>query len=74
MTILLQLLKKMYYKISRIRTYIFLRKCKKVGKNISLFFPITFEGKSNIEIGNHVSFASFVHIWGHGCVKIAIGL
>ena len=43
---------------------------QKKGKNIHIAFPLTFEGKFNIEIGNDVSINSFVHIWGHGGVKI----
>lgn len=70
MIILSQLLKKIYYNLVRFRIYLFLRECKKVGKNISLGFPLTFEGKREIEIGHDVSIASFVHIWGHGSVKI----
>ena len=70
MTILSQLLKRMQYKFTHIRTYFFLKNCKNVGHDIYLSFPVTFEGKSNIEIGNDVTFASFVHIWGYGGVKI----
>jgi len=70
MTILSQLLKKIFYKYHRFRTYIFLKGCKKVGDHIQLGFPLTFEGKHQIEIGDDSSIASFVHIWGHGGVKI----
>jgi len=31
---------------------------------------VTFEGKKFNEIGDDVSINSFVHIWGHGGVKI----
>jgi len=70
MIILSQLSKIIYNKFLQLRIYIFLSVCKKVGKSIRLAFPLTFEGKHEIEIGNYVSIASFVHIWGHGGVKI----
>lgn len=70
MIILQQLLKQMYYKFVSIRSYLFLRGCKKVGMGIQIDFPLTIKGKYNIEIGDHVVIASFVHIWGHGGVKI----
>ena len=55
MTILSQLLKRIYYKFLQLRIYIFLYNCKKVGKGIQLAFPLSFEGKYEIEIGDHVS-------------------
>jgi acetyltransferase-like isoleucine patch superfamily enzyme len=70
MTILSKLLERIYFKFLRLRIYLFLRGCKSVGKHISLVFPITLEGKGQIEIGNDVSINSFVHIWGYGGVKI----
>lgn len=46
------------------------QKLKNCGKNVRLRFPLCFENMENIEIGDNVSFASFVHIWGAGGVSI----
>lgn len=43
---------------------------KSCGKKIRLRQPIVIESPGYVEIGNNVSFASFVHIWGRGGVKI----
>lgn len=40
------------------------------GNNVSLAFPVKFEGIEYISLGNNVSINSFVHIWGHGQVSI----
>lgn len=43
---------------------------KKVGNNVSFQQPYCHANPENISIGNHVSFAAFVHIWGAGGVEI----
>ena len=54
----------------KIRTSIFLHGLKEKGKYISLFFPLTIEGKSNVSIGSNTGIGSYVHIRGGGGVKI----
>jgi len=53
-----------------IRKSIFCAGLKAKGRNLSIAFPCKFEGKQNIEIGDDVSIAAFVHVWGHGGVSI----
>ena len=48
----------------------FLGRLKHCGKNVSVRQPACFEGMEFIEIDDNVSIAAFVHIWGHGGVKI----
>ncbi len=40
------------------------------GENCSFHFPFKIEGPERVKIGNRVSIASYVHIWGHGGVEI----
>jgi len=40
------------------------------GENILIQHPITVAGASAVTIGNDVSIAAYVHIWGHGGVSI----
>ena len=54
-----------FYKRNR-----FLKKLKSHGKNVSIRQPVCFEAIDYIEVGDDVSIAAFVHIWGHGGVKI----
>ena len=54
----------------KIRIYFFLQNCKMAGKNVSIRFPVCFEGIASISVGDDVSISAFVHIWGHGGVKI----
>ena len=61
---------KFIWKYNEIRIYLFSLDLKKFGKRSWIKFPVTFEGKDFIEIGDDVSINSFVHIWGHGGVKI----
>lgn len=56
--------------VKQIRNKFYLRGFKNVGKNITLFFPLTMEGKQNIEIGNNTAIGTYAHLWGHGGVKI----
>ena len=57
-------------KFNKLRIYLFSIGLKKFGKRSWIKFPVTFEGKKFNEIGDDVSINSFVHIWGHGGVKI----
>jgi len=40
------------------------------GKNPTIFMPIVISEPENVEIGDDVSLAPFVHIWGGGGIKI----
>jgi maltose O-acetyltransferase len=40
------------------------------GEKVGLQLPIRIEGIESVKIGNHVSIAAFVHIWGQGGVEI----
>jgi len=42
----------------------------KYGKNFQFQMPIYISGADYVEIGDNVSIAAFVHIWGEGGVKI----
>lgn len=48
----------------------YLKKLKSCGTNVSIRQPVCFEGMEYIEMGNDISVAAFVHIWGYGGVKI----
>ncbi len=69
-----RIFKKIIYKIAKkvesITNYFYLSDIKKIGRNLEIKFPVCFEGKENIEIGDDVSINAFVHIWGQGGVKI----
>jgi maltose O-acetyltransferase len=56
--------------VNKLKIYILSKSLKKCGKGLCVSFPICFEGKKCIEIGDYVSIAAFVNIWGHGGVKI----
>jgi len=43
---------------------------KSYGKAVDIQLPVVIKNPYNVEIGNNVSIASFVHIWGGGSVKI----
>jgi acetyltransferase-like isoleucine patch superfamily enzyme len=49
--------------LKRTRVIIFLRKAKKKGKNIAIFFPITINNIKNLEIGNNCSIGTYTHMW-----------
>ena len=72
--ILIRILNKIIRKIKTtlpiIRLKIYIKKLKKFSKKSTIKFPVCFEGKEFIEIGDDVSINAFVHIWGHGGVKI----
>lgn len=46
------------------------KRFKKIGGNVVIQEPCIFTDYENIVIGNNVSFAAFVHIWGGGGVEI----
>jgi acetyltransferase-like isoleucine patch superfamily enzyme len=56
--------------IGRLRRYFLLINVKEKGKNISLCFPLTIQGRENISIGNNTAIGHYVHIWGSGGVTI----
>jgi maltose O-acetyltransferase len=56
--------------LSKFRTSLWGIGLKKKGRNLDIRFPVKFEGKEFIEIGDDVSINAFVHIWGHGSLKI----
>ena len=49
---------------------LFLKKFNSVGQNCYVEQPIRMEGTKYITLANNVSINAFVHIWGHGTVKI----
>lgn len=60
--------------LHRNKIRIFRKNFKRFGENVRISFPIVVEGKEYVEIGHNCSFASFVHIWGHGGVFIGDGV
>jgi acetyltransferase-like isoleucine patch superfamily enzyme len=63
-------LQKIRYHYAVYRSKKFLKGFKSCGKNVSVRQPACFEGIEFIEVGDNVSIAAFVHIWGFGGVKI----
>jgi maltose O-acetyltransferase len=55
---------------NNLKIRIVLKGCKQTGKKIGIFGPLLILGKYNVSIGNRVTFAGFIHIWGHGGVTI----
>jgi maltose O-acetyltransferase len=47
---------------------------KSCGQNVSLYMPVCIEGAENVEVGNNVGIAAFVHMWGGGGIKIGNGV
>jgi acetyltransferase-like isoleucine patch superfamily enzyme len=62
--------KRIILTFSKLRSAIWGIGLKKAGKNLDIRFPVKFEGKGFVEIGDDVSINAFVHVWGHGSVKI----
>ncbi len=66
--------KRISSKINRLvenkRAAFFLRGLKHHGIDVSIRQPVCFEGIEFIEVGNDVSIAAFVHMWGYGGIKI----
>jgi len=56
--------------IYRRKLYLFKTNLKSCGPGTFIQFPVRFEGREHISIGNNVSINAFVHIWGHGTVAI----
>ena len=48
----------------------FFKQLKACGKNCSVQWPIQVTGRSQVELGDDVSIASYVHMWGEGGIKI----
>ena len=46
------------------------KKLKSCGETVHFQFPLTITNPNQVEIGNHVAFAAYVHIWGAGSVTI----
>src|SRR5260370_16853396 len=47
---------------------------KSCGQNVSVYMPVCIDGAENVEVGNNVGIAPFVHMWGGGGIKIGDGL
>ena len=47
---------------------------KSCGENVSLYMPVCIDGAENVEVGNNVGIAPFVHMWGGGGIKIGNGV
>ena len=58
------------FNINKLRLSFIRYRFKSIGDFVYIDFPVKIKGKYNIEIGNDVVINSFVHIWGHGGVKI----
>jgi maltose O-acetyltransferase len=43
---------------------------KSCGKNVSVYMPVRIDGAENVEVGDNVGIAPFVHMWGGGGIKI----
>lgn len=68
------ILDKIRYQFAVYKSKKFLKGFKSCGKNVSVRQPACFEGIEYIEVGENVSIAAFVHIWGFGGVKIGNGV
>lgn len=49
----------------------YLRGLGACGEQVSVAGPVVFLGRENIRIGNRVSIAGYLHIWGHAGVTIS---
>ena len=49
---------------------ILVAKLKKCGSDVTIFMPVIIQNPENVEIGNQVSIAPFVHMWGLGGIKL----
>jgi maltose O-acetyltransferase len=47
---------------------------KSCGQNVSVYMPVCIDGAENVEVGNNVGIAPFVHMWGGGGIKIGDGV
>jgi len=68
--ILKRILREYENALSALFIWITFRKCKKVGKNISLHGLTLILGGHNVSIGDRVSFSGMIYTWGHGGVSI----
>jgi acetyltransferase-like isoleucine patch superfamily enzyme len=50
--------------------WVFRMSLKSCGRGPSVFWPITISHPDRVEIGDDVSFGTFVHVWGSGGVTI----
>lgn len=56
--------------LSAQRNKAFLSSLGKAGTNVAFRHPVCLEEPENIFLGNDVSVAAFVHMWGHGRITI----
>lgn len=54
----------------QVRHKFYEKELKRCGQKVRFRYPLVIEAPRNVEIGNNVSFASYVHIWGGGGVRI----
>jgi len=52
----------------------YLRGLGACGEQVSVAGPVVFLGRENIRIGNRISIAGYLHIWGHAGVTICDGV
>jgi maltose O-acetyltransferase len=64
------IIKKILFKISFLRTRLIGLQFKRFGQGIIFFYPIKIHNKENVSIGNNCSLNAFVHIWGGGGLEI----
>lgn len=73
-TLINRVINRLRYEVDRFflrrRNYGFLNNLDSYGKNVSIKQPVCFEGMESIEIGDDVSIAAFVHMWGQGGIKV----
>ena len=46
---------------------------KRCGSDVTIFMPVIIQNPEKVEIGNQVSIAPFVHMWGGGGLRLATG-
>ena len=67
---IVDLFRKVEYCSEMQKKEIFLRSFKHLGNNFFYQDPVTLTSAFNISIGDNVSIASFVHMWGEGEIEI----
>ncbi len=52
------------------KRYHLIKQLKSCGSDFSIYMPLIIQNPENVEIGDQVSIAPFVHMWGLGGIKI----
>jgi len=56
--------------INTAKMTVLVRSLKSCGSHLLVQFPVMITHPDCVELGDNVSFAAYVHIWGGGCVSI----